>query len=778
MVYNYSDILHPLNILICLLSSIDCILPDVTSMIGAGKSTTVAMMTRHTPPTRGDASVMGHSVRTDFSSAARCLGVVFQDNSLYGELDSVEHLWFFARIRGVADAEISKLVEDSLKVMELSPHSRKPSKRLSGGMKRKLCTALSLIGNPPVICMDEPSSGLDPSSRRNLWKVINETMKSRAVVLTTHLLDEAEALCGRIAIMCFGEVQCIGSAQHLRAKHGGEMGYQVILTTKELGSGPARDDAFAKVDAFVQNIFKSNAKLVNRHSRMLTYSVPSKSINVPRAFSSLEGNLEPLQLDSYTICQPTLEQVFLKFTVEKNREHSALTNESESLMASAFDDTDIRIASAAVSRCCGLERPQHKRNACRFGILAPIFCMVWIFGSYAIADLLAPLFLTERKQSYLPKSELTKRSRCVGSNNSLPELNRTFDYSFTKYGYLRDNETDFCRGLAVPVELNPNWRITNFSISVGISGDFDSKSGASTTSEWFDDDSVPPNYWSSSPSLGAGYWRSYEEDIWNEQVQIFLKEGFEVAPMSNWSYTQWYQQGGYEGFGLNLGSCGGCPLDKTEYGWYNEWTSAEDRAGYMANCSGRIHPTNSFTPVEGRCQAECDSPFYATCVPQVSAYFREDHQYWSSFQNGNGQQIGNVFHSRGANNFTVLALLDSGVNIRSCESGLSLEIKVGVNYDCDNSTAVNCAASGQFDAGNLVTVGTTDDAYCAYFDGGNEWEYFGFDRLFGAVFFSLDGLFVISLLCCICACCGMCCTKTPEDDNNEGIQPKKKGRWF
>jgi hypothetical protein len=73
----------------------------------AGKSTTVAMMTRHTPPTRGNAFVMGHSVRTDFTRAAQCMGVVTQDNSLYGELDSVEHLWLFARIRGVPDSQVS-----------------------------------------------------------------------------------------------------------------------------------------------------------------------------------------------------------------------------------------------------------------------------------------------------------------------------------------------------------------------------------------------------------------------------------------------------------------------------------------------------------------------------------------------------------------------------------------------------------------------------------------------------------------------------------------------
>jgi ABC-type multidrug transport system ATPase subunit len=96
---------------------------------------------------------------------------VTQENSLYAELDSIEHLWLFARIRGVPDFEIPRLVTESLALMELGPHRHKPSKKLSGGMKRKLCTALSLIGNPPVVVMDEPSSGLDPSSRRNLWKV-------------------------------------------------------------------------------------------------------------------------------------------------------------------------------------------------------------------------------------------------------------------------------------------------------------------------------------------------------------------------------------------------------------------------------------------------------------------------------------------------------------------------------------------------------------------------------------------------------------------------------
>jgi hypothetical protein len=401
-------------------------------------------------------------------------------------------------------------------------------------------------------------------------------------------------------------------------------------------------------------------------------------------------------------------------------------------------------------------------------------CLIWIFGSYSITDVLAPLLLNDKEQFYLPKSELEKRSRCLGSESSLPELDRSFDYSFTKYASLQDNETDYCRGLAVPVALNPNWHITNISLSVGVSGDLDSKSGSSLASEFFDDDSVPPNPWNNDESKGKGYERGYQEDIWNEQMQIFLQDGFDLAPMSNWSYNQWWERGGHEKFGLNIGSCGGCPLDKTESGWFNQWTSAEDREKYMANCSGRLDWGHSFTPVEGRCQAECDVPFFATCIPQIFAQ-RNKYDHWSNFQDAQGRNIGNVFQSNGANNFTVLALLDAGVNIRSCNTGLALEIKIGVNYDCDNSTGRNCAEGGGVGVflDPNVTFGSTGQ-YCAFYDGWSGEEYFGWGKLFAGVFFTLDGLFTLSCMCCFCACCGMCCTRTPEDDSDASVQPKKK----
>ena len=100
-------------------------------------------MTRHTPPTRGDAFVMGHSIRSDFSNASQSMGVVTQENSIYGELTARDHLVLFCRLQGVTEHRIPTLVQESLLIMELGPHAYKPAKRLSGGMKRKLCTVRS-----------------------------------------------------------------------------------------------------------------------------------------------------------------------------------------------------------------------------------------------------------------------------------------------------------------------------------------------------------------------------------------------------------------------------------------------------------------------------------------------------------------------------------------------------------------------------------------------------------------------------------------------------------
>lgn len=260
-----------------------------------------------------------------------------------------------------------------------------------------------------------------------------------------------------------------------------------------MGASAARDEAFVKVNQFVNTLFNNHAELINRHSRMLTYRVPAEQIQISKAFSELETHLEELNLDSYVICQPTLEQVFLGFTVEKDREHSHLTNDAESRLASAFDDTDIRIANAAKSKCCWMERPQHKKNFYRSCLLCPVPFLALMFGFDNISKWIHRVVEKEKSVVYnTPRSENIRKPRCQGQNNSLATSTHQYQEYFTHYAVFNNSlDMDVCNGMQVPFTLNPNWRVTNFSISVGVSGDLDGKNGGSPYGDfewWWDDD--------------------------------------------------------------------------------------------------------------------------------------------------------------------------------------------------------------------------------------------------------------------------------------------------
>ena len=133
-----------------------------------------------------------------------------EDFQLMGQ----QHLEFFARLKGVDGKEEKSHVEKSLEEFGLLKFADRLSKDLSGGMKRRLSVAISVIGNSQIIFLDEPSTGLDPVSRRQLWKVIERTKKGRVIILTTHAMEEAELLCDRIGIIANGEMECSSFAWH------------------------------------------------------------------------------------------------------------------------------------------------------------------------------------------------------------------------------------------------------------------------------------------------------------------------------------------------------------------------------------------------------------------------------------------------------------------------------------------------------------------------------------------------------------------------------------
>ena len=126
----------------------------------AGKTTALSMLTRHLVPSSGDAFITQHSILSEFSQGATHLGVVTQNNSLWDRLSVEAHLKLFARLRGVPEDLVKKVVEGTIDQLELTPHRKKLAMKLSGGMKRKLCVAIALIGDPEVVLLDEPSGNL------------------------------------------------------------------------------------------------------------------------------------------------------------------------------------------------------------------------------------------------------------------------------------------------------------------------------------------------------------------------------------------------------------------------------------------------------------------------------------------------------------------------------------------------------------------------------------------------------------------------------------------
>ncbi|KAK8968518.1 ABC transporter A family member 1 [Platanthera guangdongensis] len=207
---------------------------------GAGKTTTLSMLTGEEHPTDGTAFVFGTEVRSDPKSACRHfflqIGYCPQFDALFEFLTAREHLQLYAKIKSVPKNLINNVVNEKLEEFDLWNHAEKPSYTLSGGNKRKLSVAIAMIGDPPIVILDEPSTGMDPIAKRFMWDVISSLSTRRgktAVILTTHSMNEAQALCTRIGLchgkffklflQVDGKLRCIGSPQHLKSRYGNHL---------------------------------------------------------------------------------------------------------------------------------------------------------------------------------------------------------------------------------------------------------------------------------------------------------------------------------------------------------------------------------------------------------------------------------------------------------------------------------------------------------------------------------------------------------------------------
>ncbi len=187
---------------------------------GAGKTTTIRMLTGLSAVTEGEAFVMGHSVKTELQEVKKITNISTQETAVAGNLTVKENLEFIGKIYGLTKDRIEKNIAGIFESLELDEVANQKAKTLSGGWQRRLSIAMALITEPKIIFLDEPTLGLDVIARRELWKLILSLKGKVTIILTTHYLDEVEALCDRIAIMTKGKIKALGTAPELKAKAG------------------------------------------------------------------------------------------------------------------------------------------------------------------------------------------------------------------------------------------------------------------------------------------------------------------------------------------------------------------------------------------------------------------------------------------------------------------------------------------------------------------------------------------------------------------------------
>ncbi len=187
---------------------------------GAGKTTTLRMLCCLLPPTGGDTLLLGDSILTNPTAVKQKLGISPQETAVAPNLTVRENLELIARIYGCGKPEARDRAEESLRSFHLAERAKDKAKALSGGFQRRLSIAMALISDPQILFLDEPTLGLDVRARRDLWSVLSELKGKKTVILTTHYLEEAEALSDRIGIMHNARLQALGTAEELTRTAG------------------------------------------------------------------------------------------------------------------------------------------------------------------------------------------------------------------------------------------------------------------------------------------------------------------------------------------------------------------------------------------------------------------------------------------------------------------------------------------------------------------------------------------------------------------------------
>jgi len=278
---------------------------------GAGKTTLLNMLTGLYPATSGTAFVDDLRLDRDLAQIYQKMGVCPQHDILWGSLTGKMRVAFFGRLKGMKGKVLDDMVKQTLKSVNLTQAGDRKADGYSGGMKRRLSVANALAGNPDIVYMDEPSTGLDPASKHQLWDVISDSKAGKSMILTTHSMEEADVLCDRIAIMAGGELQCVGRSWQLKRRFG--KGYTATITSMNKTQEHA-----VKIEQLMKEVFSQDGKpsscalLEDSIGGVSKFEISRNDVVLSKVFEQLNSKMVEYEISDWGITETTLEEVFLK----------------------------------------------------------------------------------------------------------------------------------------------------------------------------------------------------------------------------------------------------------------------------------------------------------------------------------------------------------------------------------------------------------------------------------------------------------------------------------
>lgn len=283
---------------------------------GAGKTTTIQMLATLLKADKGSAKIFGYDVVKEAHIVRQLIGVTGQYASVDESLSATENLIIFSRLLGLGRAEAKRKADELLEEFGLTEAAKRPLKNFSGGMRRRLDLAASLIAQPPLIFLDEPTTGLDPRTRNQMWETIRRLVKmGSTVLLTTQYLQEADELADRVAVIDHGRVVAEGTVDELKASVGSSSLHLKINNPQDIENACHTIRQILQVPS---NVSSEGGKII------APMTDADKVTDLLIAFRELG-----IQLDELSVQKPTLDEVFLSITGHGVEEASKSLHKSD-----------------------------------------------------------------------------------------------------------------------------------------------------------------------------------------------------------------------------------------------------------------------------------------------------------------------------------------------------------------------------------------------------------------------------------------------------------------